>query len=456
MQLRPSLLAQALLFILFASLLAGCVSTEERYQRVQTYQKEGKPVAAAFEMVKVLDDDSGWPNGRRELNTLATEAMTHLMGRSRERLQAGAPLDAVASLDRIDALRSACRSVDVSINEPADYGSLRARSVDASYALLMDRAGEAEANGQWSAAASAYDEARRFAPGDRALSDIDRRQADVHLAWAEQDMERGAFRSAFSRAETAAGFLPEQSVLLDDVRGIQDAAVAEGTRLAAFLPLWQTRETADRLPDGFLRELNDVLTLRYWSDPPIFVASVPPVPTRRVLRRYDLHRTVLSREQAARVGRQLETDFVVAGDVVGYREERDDVETTPRTAEWSISTPAGRGATRGREAAEPRDTTFFVEQYDRELYATVEIRLIDPRAGRTLVTHTIEVDVEGPMERGVFDGDWRNLDLSGAETSLFRAEDVRKRERDLELALADAVAAAVAQETFDRIVETIP
>jgi hypothetical protein len=445
-----------LALLVLLTTLSGCVSTKERYERVQTYQNEGKVVAAAFEMVKVLDDEPNWPDGRRELNTLAQSAMSSLMDAARGDLQNGEPLDAVAALDRIDELRSACRSVDVSVSEPQGYAALRPRAMDASYAMLLDRAESYRDKEEWGRAVKAYNDARRFAPGDQALRSLDRRLAESHMSWAAADMDRAHFRSAFDRAETAASFLAEDAPMREDVRALQDAAVAEGTRVAAFLPLWQTREAADALPNGLLREINDVLMLEHWTAPPVFIASVPPVPLRRTLRRFDLDRTVLSRKQAARIGRHLETDFVVVGDIVSYRDVQDDVETTPQTARWSVNTPEGRGATRGRQAAAPTDTTFFVEQYERELYATVEVRIIDPVAGRTLVTHTIDVDVSGPMERGVFDGNWRNLDLSGAETSLFREEDLRTRERELELALADAVAGAVANETFNRILKSIP
>ncbi|WP_143815433.1 hypothetical protein [Longibacter salinarum] len=452
---RISFYSASLILLLFATALAGCVSTKERYQRVQKYEKQGKPVAAAFEMVKVLDDDSSWPNGRQELNELAQAGMDMLMETSRQKLSQNAPLDALGALDRIDNLRSACRSVSVSVNEPTGYRSLRREAVDESFAYLMDRGENAETDGRWSVAADAYENAREFAPTNEALREIDARQADVYMAWAEMDMDQGAYRSAFDRADVAASYVSEASPMIENVEALQDAAVARGTKVTAFLPLWQTRQAGAALPPDFLREVNDVLNLRYWSKPPIFIASVPPVPTRRAVRRDDLDRTILSRKQASRIGRILESDLVVTGEIVEFREERDDIESVTQTAQWSVSTPDGREATRGRSGTGPRDTTFVVKEYDRELYATIEIRVIDTRSGRTLSANTIGVDVEDRMVRGEFSGDWRNLDLSGMELSLFHPEDLRAQERELELKLADALADAVARETFDDLVQTI-
>jgi len=440
------------------SALPGCVSTKERYERVSKYRSQGQVVAAAFEMVKVLQDEPSWPNGRRELNTLAQKASGVLMEEAEAYVDDRAPVDALASLDRLGNLRSSCRSVSVSIPRPAGYDRLRETAVANAYDFRMRQAETAEAEGRWSAAEAAYDDARQYARGDDALRTIDQRQARVRFARAEEAMSAGAFRTAFDRAESVLALVPEDAAIVDDVRALQEAAVAEGTRLTAFLPLWQTDEAADRLPRGFLREVNDVLNLTYWTEPPLFIAQVPPVPTRRLLRSMDLHRSVLSRLQASRVGRELDADLILVGDIVSYREKVDNLEAESYRAVWTPPAGNGRSATSGRpsaESSEPTDTTYVVERYDRELYATVEIRVLDPFAKRTLAQHTIDVELEGPMERGVFEGNWRNLDLSGAETSLFRLEDVRERERELEIAFADAVANAVAREGFDRILGTI-
>jgi tetratricopeptide (TPR) repeat protein len=440
--------------------LSGCVSAKERYERVQNYRAEGRIVAAAFEMVEVLDDDESWPNGRRELNDLSREASKILMGEAQTAVNQDRPIKALASLDRIEDLEAACRSLDVSIGWPSGYDDLRATAINDAYDLRMREGETAAAEGRWAAAEDAYEEARRYAPGDSARRTIDRRQADVRLSWAEETMNAGQFRLAFDRAESALSLVPENTVIAKDVRALQDAAVAEGTRLTAFFPLWKTDEAAASLPRGFLREVNDVLNLSYWTEPPLFIAAVSPVPTRRLLREMDLHRTVMSRLQASRAGRRLDADRVLVGDIVSFREEIDDLEREPVRVGWNPpeAQSGGRAATRGRpsaESGEPTDTTFVVERYDRELYARVEIRVLDPFAKRTLAQHTIDVELAGPMERGVFDGDWQNLDLSGAETSLFRPDDLRDRERELEIAFADAVASAVARESFDRILGTI-
>lgn len=451
---RLAYAVSSLVVALLLLTLAGCVSTKDRYERVQAYRSDGRIVAAAYEMVEVLESDSQWPNGRRELNDLARDAIEEQMGDARAALDRGAPIAAVDALDEIKALRRACRSVDVSVVQPDGYASLRERAEEKAYRMLVDRAGQAFARDDWPAAEAAYVEAATYVDDETTLAMLDTRRAEVLHAWAEADMEREAYRTAFERAETALSLSAADSPRGSDLRALQDAAVTRGTRVVAFLPLWQTESAESAVPSGFLRELDDVLSLEHWTTPPLFVATAPQVPTRRVLRRFELDRRMLSRAEVARIGRALETDLVVTADLIAFREDADDIEQETAVAPWFPETTS-RSATAGRERSGPVDTTFVIERYDRELTATVEVRLIDPRGRRTLSTERITAEVDGPMERGVFEGNWRNLDLSGAERSLFHPEDLRQRERELELLLVDELAAAVADDTFRRIIAGI-
>jgi len=357
-------------------------------------------------------------------------------------------------MDEIEALRRACRRVDVSVLPPAGYASLRARAETNAYRMLVDRAEGASAREDWAAADAAYIEAAAYVDDETTLAMLDTRRAGVLQSWAEADMEREAYRTAFDRAETALSLSAADTPRTADLRALQDAAVTRGTRVVAFLPVWQTESAESAVPPGFLRELDDVLSLEHWAEPPLFVATAPQVPTRRVLRRFELDRRLLSRTEAARIGRALETDLVITADLIAFQEDADDIERETGVAPWVPETTS-RSATSGRERSGPVDTTFVIETYDRELTATVEVRLIDPRGRRTLSTERITAEVDGPMERGVFEGNWRNLDLSGAERSLFHPEDLRQRERELELLLVDALAASVADDTFRRIIAGI-
>jgi hypothetical protein len=87
--------------------------------------------------------------------------------------------------------------------------------------------------------------------------------------------------------------------------------------------------------------------------------------------------------------------------------------------------------------------------------ATVEWRLIDARSRRTVDRGTEREAARGDVQRGVFTGDYRQLDLSGRELSLFNPNDLRDEERAVEDQLIEVLAAGLADEVFARILHRI-
>jgi tetratricopeptide (TPR) repeat protein len=453
MSLRRPFSVLSLLGLFVVVSLAGCVSTKERYERVQSLSSEGRTVAAAYEMIEVLDDDSSWPNGRRELLKLASTAFDTLMTEARQLRRDDRPVEAVGRLNEVDRLHDACQRVKVSVPLPEGYASVRRETESEAYAMLVDR-GEAAFDAEdWPDAEAAFEEARAYADGTDQLRELDRLQARTLFRWADAEMQRSAYRSAYDKAEAVTSLLSEDAALVEDARTLQQAALDRGTRRVAFLPLWQTESAGQAMPPGFQRELNETLRYRHWDQPPLFIASADPLATRRTLQRMGLDRTVLSRRQAVRAGERLDADYLVTGEVVQFVAEKSDVEQERRVTGWTSN---ARGATRGRPDDGPTaDTAYVVEDFDLKLTAGVEFRVVDVRSGRIVATRTVDVSSEGEMRRGVFEGDWRNLDLSGSELALFDPEEIRRREQALETSLADALADALAREAFDRILGRI-
>ena len=60
------------------------------------------------------------------------------------------------------------------------------------------------------------------------------------------------------------------------------------------------------------------------------------------------------------------------------------------------------------------------------------------------------------FERGLYDGDYRDLDLSGRELSYFDSAEIREQEDRLEQALADALAMELAGRVYSRTTSWIP
>lgn len=448
----------ALLALVSAGVLAGCVSTKERFQKAQTLKAQGRYVEATYALVKVLEDDRSFPNARRELLDVAQTATDRLMTDAQRADDAGGHVEAANRLSDVAALNDAVNGVDVEMALPRGFRSFRDGVERRATEQLIAEADDAAAAGDWRRADDAYERARSFPTTPEQQRAIDQGQARVALNWADDEMETGDFRAAHARAARVYDLVGTEHRLARDARDLQDVAVERGTRRVAFTPLWRTETAADVMPSGFLRDLNDVLNTRHWTSPPPFIASADPVATRRALRRAGLHRRVVSRRDAAAVGRALGADYVVVGEVAEVTRVEDDLERTVVDATLlpdATGSDRGRGPTRGRRDDAGVDTSFVVESFDLEMHATVVYRVVDVRRARVVAEGDAHGGADGPMERGVFRGDWQNLDLTGAEQALFRRDDRQRAEMEIATRAVDAVAASLADTVYPRILDRI-
>jgi hypothetical protein len=300
----------------------------------------------------------------------------------------------------------------------------------------------------WPAAFDAYEQARQYVQRERRLAMLDTAQARVALQWAKAEMDRENFHAAHERAAIVYELVGIDGQLAREAEALQQAALERGTRITAFLPVSRTRGATAALPEFFLNELNAVLQYDYWSNPPLFIAPTDPIETRRSLRRAGVYPGVLSDAEAAEVGRALGTDFVVAGELTNFERTEEDVEETTRDARLRVRGPTGQGPAW-------RDTSYVLQTFDLKLEATVEYRIIDARSGRVLARDVERVRHEGDRRRGLFPGDYGDLDLSGSEVSLFNREDQQAAERAIENQLIDRLAEAFAEDAFDRLLRRI-
>ena len=160
--------------------------------------------------------------------------------------------------------------------------------------------------------------------------------------------------------------------------------------------------------------------------------------------KYD--RTVITRREAAEIGRVAEADYVVVGEWTVFERQERNIKEKTRKARMK-----GRRATTGGTT----DTTYVEQSFRLEFEAEVAFRIIDPHT-RSEVDHgTARVEVSGRALRGVFAGDYRDLDLSGSELVLFE-DDLRLAEEDLADELVDTLAVRLAERVYDRLLRLIP
>ena len=456
--LRARSLWAVLCVALVGITVAGCVSTKDRYERAQELTREGRYAEAARAYVRVLREEPDWPSARSELQAVGQRSVDRLLDEAETAADTERYEMAVASLDALDALRADVASVGVDLAVPDDYEAFRDETVSAAADQLVSTGRRAEEQGDWRAAVDAYERARQYVQREARLVMLDTAQARVSMQWAADEMERHHFRRAYERAAFAIDLVGLEHRLARDAEALQQAAIEQGTRVVAFLPVSRTRGATNALPEFFRDELNAVLQYDYWSQPPLFIASTDPIATRRTLRRTGTRRGVLSTTDAATVGRALRADFVVAAELTEFVRTEDDLEETIRDVRVRVDAETGRQGT-GRGATERgavwRDTSYVLQTFDLELDVTVEYRIIDVRTGRIVDRGTERVRHDGERRRGLFAGDYRDLDLSSTEISLFDRADQQAEERAVENQLIDRLASEYAGEVFDEVLRRI-
>lgn len=425
---------------------AGCVSTQKRYDKAQDLEAQGRYAEAAEYYVKVLQKEAEWEGADERLRVTGNRAVTMLLDAAEAARSAGRYDEALAILDRMDALRNEVASVGVMLDVPETYASYRRELTEDAIAALLRRGEHAEEIGDWGDALRAYERAARYTDDPDRQDAFVRRQADVHLQWAEQERDREHFQAAFDRAKHVIDLLGPDDPMAEHALALQDDALNAGTRFVAFLPFWRTEEVARVAPKNVVRDLNDVLLYEHWSTPQPFVAAADPVQIRRELRRLRYDQDVVTRRQAAEIGRIVGADYVVVGDWTAFERKEKNLKEKTRKARLR-----GRHATTGGT----NDTTYVEQQLTLELEAGVTYRIIDPRTRREVDQGTVRAEASGRVKRAVFAGDYHDLDLSGDERSLFEDEE-REATEDIGAELVDALSERLAERVYDRLLQQIP
>ncbi len=445
-------------WLLALSLIAlawgGCVSTQERFERAQNFESEGRYAEAARAYVEVLEDEPDFPNAQDSLASAAQRAMENWINDARSATDADRYERAVNHLDEVRDLHEACQSVDVRVPLPESYTVFRTDTERRAADALIEEAQEATNAESWEVAFNAYERARRYIDDRDRLQAIDEQQANVLFGWADTEMQRGTYRGAYQRAARIFDLVPASHPLVAEAEALQTEAIERGTQRVAFLPLWRTETAGRALSEVFLPDLNDVLNARYWASPPRFIASADPIAVRRTMRRNGTSRAVLSRREAAAVGRSVDAAFVVTGEVTEFIATETDVDEERVRVAY---VPNGRSRTSGRQngGSVPTDTSYVYRTYDFEVEAVVDYRVVDVQTRRVVDRGTSRAEAEGEMEDGRFSGDWRNLDLSGSERDLFDPILLERRQRDIETRLLDRLADEYANVAYDGVLDEI-
>ncbi len=428
--------------LLLMSVAAGCVSTQKQYERAIGLEERGQYAEAADYYIQVLRRESDRAEARQGLERVGGIAMNNHYSEARERESRGEFDAAMGSLDAMRTLRENARDVGVQLTLPADYDGYRERLSVAAIRAIIQSGERAEEAGNWQEALKIYEGVQsRFELPIQQDEEVLLARARVHVRWGQQEMQRDYYRAAFDQGAAVIALLGDNHPRVQQGIDLQEEALRLGTRLIAVLPLYPSEDAEDTAPAGMVSALNDQLIFDFWGEPPLFLQLADPVEVRRELRRLRYDAQVVSRTEAAEIGRAVSADLVAVGEIVRLQFEESRVRERTRTAR-----------TRGNA---PVDTTYIEKSFTYRLVAEVGISIVDADTRREVDTATITTDVTQALTRGVYAGDYRDLDLSREERERFDEEELAEIERVMEDDLLDKLAPRVADRIFEGLLRQI-
>ena len=430
-----------ILSILAVATLSGCVSTEKRFEQAVNYEEEGNYIRAARYYLDVLKREPDMGSAREGLIRTGAIAVGNYMDQAKNLELGGAFDDAISVLDDLDAFRAEAAGTGVNLELPLDYANYRDRLAASAVNALIDQARVQEQQGDWEEAISLYDRVlNRYAIDVEQTEMITLSKANVYVQWGAREIERSYFRSAYTLGGKAIEILGESHPRAVAAFDLQDRALAEGTQYITFFPTTIPDDPETHATVNLMQEFNDIMLYEFWGAPPFFIATTDPLQMRRELRRSSAN-AVLTPLQAIQIGQLLEADYVLLS-----RADQIDLDEL-RVREKTID-----AKTRGRNSL---DTTYVQQSYTARLTAKITYSLIEVESREEVESGTFSFDVSQRMERGIYTGDYQDLDLSYNEQRLFDEEELKEDIRNLEDELLDGLAPRFADEVFEEILSQI-
>jgi hypothetical protein len=419
----------------FALSLAACASAAKRVEQGQELQRAGRPAEAAERYIQALEKDQRLDSARVGLRTAGAAAIDGYLRTASDPV--GNPYGAADAYIAIDDLARRALEVGIYLITPNDYADRRRAAFNKAIDNVVVDARQLAFRHQFADALNRLTRAgNNYQPSPAQASAIGSAGAEVALAWGRADTTDGHFRSAFARVDGVAAIPGVSRAQTDEVRALQTAALARGTRRVAIVPASATVAARLQLPDDALPALGDALRENPWASPPPFVQLVPPDQVERELRGLGLGRRTLTTTEAARLGRTLGADFVVIAEIDSVRRAEMNVRVTRRPAR----------TTRGV------DTAYVIEEGQARLDAHATFVLIDRDAQRWTDYQPVTASASGSFTRVRFAGDYRTLDLPQAERDLF----ARGSNDELARSFVDAMSPRLADAVFAEVIRRIP
>jgi tetratricopeptide (TPR) repeat protein len=471
--------------------LTACMSAEKRYEQAGEDEAQGRWDAAAAKYIDVLRRDPGYPGAREKLEEVGNRAIQEHVDTANGLESAGRYERATQEYGTIDQLLERAAGVRVVLRTPPDYVSMRRRTFDRAIEQALVAADRLAGDGRWQEAVEAY----RRAETRHEPTEVQRRRAregrfrallggakvelvrgqyegadamvvealEIHgpdspqsrpavalreqiqlkryrtlVTEARDHMGAGRYQQAFAAVERALTVYGPEVAASAEARELRDLVIEQGTVLVAVTPLWRREKIGRLVPAGLLEDINDILADEHWTEPPLFVAVADPRAVRQTLRRLEFDREVLSGPRAATVAQRVGAGFVAVPFLV-----RCDYDAEEQPEKRIVKRRDGGQA----EILVYRKRTLFVR---------CAYRIVNVHDGRVVAEGHLDTSDGRRRRHAVYAGDSRELLLTAEEHGWFDRRRLRDADREIERAVARALAGGLAEAVYGDVIRHLP
>ncbi|MGD8599894.1 MAG: hypothetical protein PVF19_00915, partial [Gemmatimonadota bacterium] len=273
--------------ILAAIVLAACTSATDHLNNGIELQSQGRYMDAVYRYAEAWESDSELTEARDRLLAVGDTAIMIAMDDADDLERRGDPVSAARLYQGVDQMLSRVRQVGLRIVPPSDYGTIRRAIFDNAIGWQMVRGDEAKEEGRWLDAQEFYRGARQsfLLPARLQVEESLDAETQLLTRWAEVELVDGHPRAAHAKAQEALGVRssPARDVVLQ-VRDLQNRALEEGSVVVAVLPVTASQAVRNYLGPDFEVQLDELLQLDHWNQPPLFVTMADPLILRREMR----------------------------------------------------------------------------------------------------------------------------------------------------------------------------
>lgn len=430
------------LFLLIALplVLLACASAQRQYERGMELETQGQfSEAARYYATAIQRDPDLNPMVRGRLRESGRQAIDAYLRDARSLEQTGRLPEAADRYRDADAIVELGRTVGEVIPTPTNYGEMRRVAFDAAIDYLVEEGDAYQERRDYQNAVARFERSLTFDPDRDQSRNVNDRIGEARFYWAQASAEAGRYRQAF---EIAGAGLQNGARYDVALRELQEDMLEAGTVRMAALPLQRLSGDVGDMPSRFVDDLTLLLEDDYWVRPPLFVSTAEPRDVRSVTRRRIGRDALLGNTRlVSDIGRDLGADFALAAGVDRFTRQAGEERRTNRTVRMR----------RGGASA-----TYIEVRTPTTFRSAVRFEVVEVGSRRIVCNERVERSADGPVLRGEYAGDTRELDLTREQQELFTVGGVEDQERRIHDRLSENLAQALAERVFACVAARVP